>query len=108
MEEHCEREKVSAAAGAAAVHIEDQVAQKRCGHRPNKAIVSSGEMVDRVKAAADAKTNPGFVLMARTDALQSEGLSGVIDRACAYVEAGPTLYCRSHDGFGDVRKVYRR
>jgi len=76
------------AAGAAAVHIEDQVAQKRCGHRPNKAIVSVGEMVDRLKAAADAKTDPDFVLMARTDSLQSEGLSGVIDRACAYVEAG--------------------
>lgn len=76
------------AAGVAAVHIEDQVAQKRCGHRPNKAIVPTPEMVDRVKAAADAKTDPEFVLMARTDALQGEGLSGVIDRACAYVEAG--------------------
>jgi len=76
------------AAGAAAVHIEDQVSQKRCGHRPNKAIVTAGEMTDRLKAAADAKTDPGFVLMARTDALQSEGLPGVIDRACAYVEAG--------------------
>jgi len=76
------------AAGAAAVHIEDQVAQKRCGHRPNKAIVAVGEMADRVKAAADAKLDPDFVLMARTDALQSEGLSGVIDRAWAYVEAG--------------------
>ena len=76
------------AAGAAAVHIEDQVSQKRCGHRPNKAIVPAGEMVDRLKAAADAKTDPDFVLMARTDSLQSEGLSGVIDRACAYVEAG--------------------
>lgn len=76
------------AAGAAAVHIEDQVAQKRCGHRPNKAIVPTGEMVDRLKAAADAKTDPDFVLMARTDSLQSEGLPGVIDRACAYVEAG--------------------
>lgn len=75
-------------AGAAAVHIEDQVSQKRCGHRPNKEIVSTGEMVDRVKAAVDAKTDPDFVLMARTDALQKEGLQGVIDRACAYVEAG--------------------
>ncbi|MFN3587444.1 MAG: methylisocitrate lyase [Moraxellaceae bacterium] len=75
-------------AGAAAVHIEDQVAQKRCGHRPNKEIVAVDEMVDRVKAAADAKTDPDFVLMARTDALQKEGLQGVIDRACAYVEAG--------------------
>lgn len=76
------------AAGAAAVHLEDQVAQKRCGHRPNKEIVSLGEMVDRIKAAADAKTDPDFVLMARTDALQKEGLQGVIDRACACVEAG--------------------
>lgn len=75
-------------AGAAAVHIEDQVAQKRCGHRPNKEIVTQAEMVDRIKAAADAKTNPDFVLMARTDALQQEGLQGVIDRACACVEAG--------------------
>ena len=75
-------------AGAAAVHIEDQVAQKRCGHRPNKEIVSVQEMVDRVKAAVDAKTDPDFVVMARTDSLQGEGLQGVIDRACAYVEAG--------------------
>lgn len=76
------------AAGAAAVHLEDQVSQKRCGHRPGKEIVSVEEMVDRVKAAADAKTDPDFVLMARTDALQVEGLQGVIDRACAFVEAG--------------------
>lgn len=75
-------------AGAAGAHIEDQVAQKRCGHRPNKEIVSQVEMVDRIKAAADAKTDPDFVLMARTDALQQEGLQGVIDRACACVEAG--------------------
>ena len=76
------------AAGAAAVHIEDQVAQKRCGHRPGKEVVSKEEMVDRVKAAVDAKTDKDFVLMARTDALQVEGLQGVIDRACAFVEAG--------------------
>lgn len=76
------------AAGAAAVHMEDQVAQKRCGHRPNKEVVSKEEMVDRVKAAVDAKTDPDFVLMARTDALQIEGLQGVIDRACAFAEAG--------------------
>jgi methylisocitrate lyase len=76
------------AAGAAAVHLEDQVAQKRCGHRPGKEIVSTEEMVDRVKAAVDAKTDPDFVLMARTDALQVEGLQGVIDRASAFVEAG--------------------
>jgi methylisocitrate lyase len=75
-------------ADVAAVHIEDQVAQKRCGHRPNKEIVPVDEMVDRVKAAVDAKTDSQFVLMARTDSLQKEGLQGVIDRACAYVEAG--------------------
>lgn len=75
-------------AGVAAVHIEDQVAQKRCGHRPNKEIVPLSEMVDRVKAAVDAKTDSDFVIMARTDALQIEGLQGVIDRACAFVEAG--------------------
>jgi len=75
-------------AGVAAVHIEDQVAQKRCGHRPNKEIVTKGEMVDRVKSAVDAKTDSSFVIMARTDSLQAEGLQGVIDRACAFVEAG--------------------
>jgi methylisocitrate lyase len=75
-------------AGAAGAHIEDQVSQKRCGHRPNKEVVSTDEMVDRVKAAVDAKTDPDFVLMARTDALQVEGLQGVIDRASAFVEAG--------------------
>lgn len=75
-------------AGAAAVHIEDQVAQKRCGHRPNKEIVAIDEMVDRVKAAVDAKTDADFVVMARTDSLQKEGLNGVIDRISAYVEAG--------------------
>ncbi|MCC2636537.1 MAG: methylisocitrate lyase [Moraxellaceae bacterium] len=75
-------------AGAAAVHIEDQVAQKRCGHRPNKEIVAVDEMVDRVKAAVDAKTDASFVVMARTDSLQKEGLNGVIDRISAYVEAG--------------------
>jgi len=75
-------------AGAGAVHIEDQVAQKRCGHRPNKEIVPVDEMVDRVKAAVDAKTDAQFVVMARTDSLQKEGLNGVIDRISAYVEAG--------------------
>jgi methylisocitrate lyase len=74
--------------GAAAVHIEDQVQAKRCGHRPGKAIVSKGEMVDRIKAAADAKTDPDFVLMARTDALAIEGVDAAIDRAVACVEAG--------------------
>ncbi|NOT15112.1 MAG: methylisocitrate lyase [Methylotenera sp.] len=78
-------------AGAAAVHIEDQVSAKRCGHRPNKAIVSLNEMVDRVKAAVDAKTDPDFVIMARTDALAVEGLQSAIDRACACVEAGADM-----------------
>ena len=76
------------AAGAAAVHIEDQVAQKRCGHRPNKAIVSIEEMVDRIKAAVDAKTDNDFVVMARTDALSVDGLNAVIDRAGVFAEAG--------------------
>jgi len=78
-------------AGAAAVHIEDQVQAKRCGHRPNKAIVTQAEMVDRVKAAVDAKTDPDFVIMARTDALAVEGLQSAIDRACACVEAGADM-----------------
>jgi methylisocitrate lyase len=77
--------------GAAAVHIEDQVQAKRCGHRPNKAVVSQAEMVDRVKAAVDAKTDPNFVIMARTDALAVEGLQSAIDRACACVEAGADM-----------------
>jgi methylisocitrate lyase len=75
-------------AGAAAVHIEDQISAKRCGHRPNKAVVSQAEMVDRIKAAIDARTDPDFVIMARTDALAVEGLQSAIDRACACVEAG--------------------
>jgi len=78
-------------AGAGAVHIEDQVQNKRCGHRPNKAIVSQAEMVDRIKAAVDAKTDPDFVIMARTDALAVEGLQSAIDRACACVEAGADM-----------------
>ncbi|MDG9667875.1 methylisocitrate lyase [Hahella sp. CR1] len=75
-------------AGAAAVHIEDQVAQKRCGHRPNKEIVSQEEMVDRIKAAADARTDKDFFIMARTDAFAQEGLQAAIDRAGACLEAG--------------------
>ncbi|MAD03441.1 methylisocitrate lyase [Pseudoalteromonas shioyasakiensis] len=75
-------------AGAAGFHIEDQVAQKRCGHRPNKEIVSKDEMVDRIKAAVDAKTDSDFYIMARTDAFQKEGLNAAIDRAAACVEAG--------------------
>ncbi|HAJ71576.1 MAG TPA: methylisocitrate lyase [Methylophilaceae bacterium] len=83
--------KSVAKAGAAAVHIEDQVSAKRCGHRPNKAIVSLEEMVDRVKAAVDAKPDGDFVVMARTDALAVEGLQSAIDRACACVEAGADM-----------------
>ena len=74
--------------GAAGLHIEDQISQKRCGHRPNKEIVSSQEMLDRIKAAVDAKTDEDFVIMARTDALANEGIEGVIERALAYQEAG--------------------
>jgi methylisocitrate lyase len=77
--------------GAAAMHIEDQVQQKRCGHRPNKEIVSKEEMVDRIKAAVDAKTDRDFVIMARTDSLAVEGLEAAIERACACVEAGADM-----------------
>jgi methylisocitrate lyase len=77
--------------GAAAMHIEDQVGAKRCGHRPNKELVSKAEMVDRIKAAVDARTDPDFVIMARTDALAVEGLSATIDRARACVEAGADM-----------------
>jgi methylisocitrate lyase len=77
--------------GAAAVHIEDQVQAKRCGHRPGKAIVSKEEMVDRIKAAVDAKTDPDFIIMARTDAFAVEGLQAAIDRASACVEAGADM-----------------
>ena len=77
--------------GAAAMHLEDQVGAKRCGHRPNKELVSQQEMVDRIKAAADAKTDSRFVVMARTDALAVEGLQAAIDRACACVEAGADM-----------------
>ncbi|HMT94475.1 methylisocitrate lyase [uncultured Thiothrix sp.] len=80
-----------AQAGAAGFHIEDQVMQKRCGHRPNKAIVSLEEMVDRVKAAVDARTDASFVIMARTDALAVEGMQSAIDRAMACVEAGADM-----------------
>ncbi|XQE65303.1 methylisocitrate lyase [Pseudomonas sp. P3C3] len=75
-------------AGAAAAHIEDQVGAKRCGHRPGKEIVSCEEMVDRVRAAADAKTDPDFFLIARTDAIQAEGVDAAIERCQRYVEAG--------------------
>jgi methylisocitrate lyase len=77
--------------GVAAVHMEDQVGQKRCGHRPGKEVVSKAEMVDRVKAAVDAKTDKDFVLMARTDAAAAEGIDSAIERAVAYVEAGADM-----------------
>ena len=80
--------KESIRAGVAAVHMEDQVAQKRCGHRPNKEIVSLEEMVDRIKAAVDARTDDDFFIMARTDSYAIEGLQASIDRAGAYLEAG--------------------
>ncbi len=77
--------------GAAAVHIEDQLLSKRCGHRPGKVLVNKDEMAERIKAAVDAKTDSEFVIMARTDALASEGLQSAIDRACTYVEAGADM-----------------
>ena len=77
--------------GAGAMHIEDQVMQKRCGHRPNKEIVGKDEMVDRIKAAADAKTDADFVIIARTDALAVEGLEATVERAVACVEAGADM-----------------
>ncbi len=75
-------------AGVAAVHIEDQVAQKRCGHRPNKEIVSTSEMVDRIKAAVDARSDDTFFIMARTDAYASEGVEAALERVSAYIDAG--------------------
>ena len=77
--------------GAGGMHIEDQVGAKRCGHRPNKELVTQQEMVDRIKAAVDAKIDPAFVVMARTDALAVEGFQAAIDRACACVEAGADM-----------------
>jgi len=78
-------------AGVAAVHLEDQAGAKRCGHRPGKALVSRAEMADRVKAAGDARRDPGFVIMARTDALAGEGLEAALERAVAYVAAGADM-----------------
>lgn len=78
-------------AGAAGMHIEDQVLAKRCGHRPGKALVSTGEMVDRIKAAVDARTDPAFVIMARTDALAVEGIEAAMERADRYREAGADM-----------------
>lgn len=78
-------------AGAAAMHIEDQVGAKRCGHRPNKELVSKAEMVDRIKAAVDARTDESFSIMARTDAIAGEGLDAALERALSYVEAGADM-----------------
>lgn len=78
-------------ANCAAVHIEDQARAKRCGHRPNKKVVATAEMVDRIKAAVDAKTDPAFIIMARSDALQAEGLEPTLERIQAYIEAGADM-----------------
>ena len=99
-------------AGAAAMHIEDQVGAKRCGHRPGKELVSKEEMCDRIKSAIDARTDPSFVVMARTDALANEGLEAAIDRAVAYVKAGADMIfpeaipsIEMYRKFGDAVKV---
>lgn len=95
-------------AGAAAVHIEDQVAQKRCGHRPNKAIVSTGEMVDRIKAAVDAKTDADFIVMARTDALAVDGFDAVLERVTAFVDAGAdAIFAEAMTDLDMYKKVVR-
>ncbi len=92
--------------GVAAVHMEDQVGQKRCGHRPGKEVVSTGEMVDRVKAAVDARSDPSFVIMARTDAAAVEGLDAAIERAVAYVDAGADMvFPEAMRSLDDYRKV---
>lgn len=92
--------------GVAAVHMEDQVGQKRCGHRPGKEVVSKQEMVDRVKSAVDARTDADFVIMARTDAAASEGLDAAIERAVAYVEAGADMvFPEAMRSLDDYRKV---
>jgi methylisocitrate lyase len=96
-------------AGAAAIHIEDQVSQKRCGHRPGKEVVDTAEMVDRIRAAVDARTDSSFVIMARTDAAASEGLNAAIDRACAYREAGADMIfpeaMKTLDDYTSVRRA---
>ena len=92
--------------GVAAVHMEDQVGQKRCGHRPGKEVVSTQEMVDRVKSAVDARTDASFVIMARTDAAAVEGLDSAIERAVAYVEAGADMvFPEAMTSLDDYRKV---
>lgn len=92
-------------ANVAAIHIEDQIGQKRCGHRPNKEIVSTAEMVDRIKAAVDARTDENFVIMARTDALAGEGLEAAVERAAAYVEAGADMiFAEAMTNLADYKK----
>ena len=92
-------------AGAAGCHIEDQVQAKRCGHRPGKALVSAQEMTNRVKAAADGRTDPAFFLIARTDALASEGLEPTVQRACRYVEAGAdAIFLEAAASLDDYRR----
>ena len=92
--------------GVAAVHMEDQVGQKRCGHRPGKEVVSTQEMVDRIKSAVDARTDRDFVIMARTDAAAVEGLDSAIERAVAYVEAGADMvFPEAMTSLDDYRKV---
>ena len=92
--------------GVAAVHMEDQVGQKRCGHRPGKEVVSTAEMVDRIKSAVDARVDPDFVIMARTDAAAVEGLDAAIARAVAYVEAGADMiFPEAMTSIDDYRKV---
>jgi methylisocitrate lyase len=93
-------------AGAAAMHIEDQVGAKRCGHRPNKEIVSKAEMVDRIKAAVDARTDENFQIMARTDAIANEGLESALDRIHAYVQAGADLvFPEAIENLADYSKI---
>jgi methylisocitrate lyase len=93
-------------AGAAAMHIEDQVGAKRCGHRPNKEIVSKDEMVDRIKAAVDARTDENFQIMARTDAIANEGIESALDRIHAYIEAGADLvFPEAIESLADYSKI---
>jgi len=93
-------------AGAAAMHIEDQAGAKRCGHRPNKEIVSKAEMVDRIKAAVDARTDDNFQIMARTDAIANEGIDSALDRIHAYVQAGADLvFPEAIENLADYAKI---
>ena len=93
-------------AGAAAMHIEDQVGAKRCGHRPNKEIVSKDEMVDRIKAAVDARTDENFQIMARTDAIANEGIESALDRIHAYIQAGADLvFPEAIENLADYAKI---